>query len=700
MDLARFLTALSVPLSPLYHRYLTAAEFDSEYGGNATVYAEARAYFQSFGVANLQATTDRLTLGFQASVVQVQEAFHTTLDEFAVDGRSYIAPTASPELPAPLAAAIANVEGLSTYSNYLLHSGSFGTIVRNPLTDNAPSASPVDGYLPPVSAGGAQWEYAADFQVAYDELPLFQEFGYPSNEVIATIFVSGVNASYTPVGPFVPSDVYDFYNETLPAGEPHAHVYGVPLDGASPPGPSASYDITGSSFEDTLDLEMVGSTAPGASIYDVYGPGLSLSYLDSALSYVLNPTNTTGLANVSVISNSWGYYDQNDTTWYEDLQEAQARGITVLACSGDSGDYRASPKDWGGPDDLWFPSSMAYDTFGVLAVGGTTAQLNPDPSSPNFLELVGQSAWYNASGGVGSTGGVSSVFAEPSWQAASEAGSVIDSGGRGAPDIAAVANDTLMTLTVNGYQYQATNATYGGSLFGVWGTSIASPLEAGILAEIDRILAVYGTGWLGFPDPQLYALADEEFSSLSLPTDPLLDVTVGHNFVNSTLPGYDLVTGWGSIDAYNYTGYLATSRPSVYLLTFTETGLPLGTSWSVTVYGVPFGATNRTVTLNASGSSIVVSLPKGNFTFSLGPVSGYGPTPSRGTISVNGSAAAVPILFHPLSSNSALPWWVYPAIGVVVAGVAAAVAIAVMSRRAPPSLATPPAPLPLSEERR
>ena len=63
-----------------------------------------------------------------------------------------------------------------------------------------------------------------------------------------------------------------------PSYEPHSKIYGVPLNGAPPPGPSAANDTSGSNVENSVDLEMIGSTAPGSSIYNVYG---------------LSPTNTT-----------------------------------------------------------------------------------------------------------------------------------------------------------------------------------------------------------------------------------------------------------------------------------------------------------------------------------------------------------------------------------------------------------------------
>ncbi len=153
----------------------------------------------------------------------------------------------------------------------------------------------------------------------------------------------------------------------------------------------------------------------------------SFAGLDQAFAYVLSPNTTTpGLSNVSVISNSWGAPEINDTGWYQDLEEAQARGITVLAISGDSGD---SPSSSWGLGNAFYPGSMAFDHFGDVAVGGTTNTL-----SGTTLALLHQHVWYDgaqAGGPVGSTGGVSSLFAEPSWQATTSAASAIAGAGSG-----------------------------------------------------------------------------------------------------------------------------------------------------------------------------------------------------------------------------------------------------------------------------
>ena len=540
--LSEFLWNLSDPSSTSYHQYLSASLFDSAYGGAILPYDTVTAYFQSFGVYNVTRASDRLTLTFQATPQMVNAAFHVTLHDYVHEGHSYYAPTTSPELPAYLASKILMVEGLSSYSQYVIHD--FHELQPLlPVLTNGVCSVPCSGHVFPhglTSASGGQLEEGPYFQVAYDELPLYSTFqsSYPKGEVIATILWSGHDSTGKPVAPFYPPDVYDYYNQTMFSGEPHATVYGVPLSGAPPPGPSAENDVSGAYGENTLDLEMAGSTAPGSSIYNVYGPSNSNTDIDADFSYILNPTNTPGLENVRVISNSWGGTDLNDSVWYSDLQEAQARGITVLAASGDSGDNPASSKWEGTPSE--FPSSASFDDFGVTAVGGTTLTLNFNYSSPYYLHIASQVAWNDSQLKVGSSGGISSVFAEPSWQSWSEANNIIMGAGRGVPDIAAVANNTLVTISINGSEV---SQDFGG-------TSVACPVEAGIVASIDNVLTANHRPGLGFLNPTLYALGTEEYDyHLSMP--PLDNVTSGRNYQYQALRGYDLVTGWGSIDATN-----------------------------------------------------------------------------------------------------------------------------------------------------
>lgn len=552
---------LTNPSSPQYHKYLTKEEFDSAFSPSSSLYENATNYFSGFENTKVTTYQDRLSIVVNAPSSTMGEIFNTTIAKSSIGNSTYFASSA-PELPTAIGSHVTQVSGLSN-QKIALASDTSGVI---PGVSAGKLSVLSTGYPVPINNSGIQYIYGSDLQVAYDEQSLLN-VTYPTNEVIATILWAGYNSSNAPVGPFYPTDIYSYYNATLPSYEPHSKVYGVPINGAQQPGISSTYDVSGASGENTLDLEMVGSTAPGSSIYNVYGPNATTETTDAALAFILNPNASfSKLNNVSVISNSWGTPEYNDTSWFTYLQEAQARGITVLASSGDSGDNPASSKYGSNVnysnDYIGFPSAMAYNNFGVTAVGGDTLTLNAN------LQIQNETAWYTtandiADGGpVGSTGGISQVFPEPTWQKSTEANNVIQGKGRGVPDISAMANNTIVNETFDGSNSND---------YAYWGTSVASPVEAGIVAEMDAVLNHYNESNLGYLNPMLYKIANEQVTSMNftnttgyiqtgqdnstLPLMAFYNVAYGRNHVNRSQFGYDLVTGWGSIDAYNLTMY-------------------------------------------------------------------------------------------------------------------------------------------------
>jgi subtilase family serine protease len=135
---------------------------------------------------------------------------------------------------------------------------------------------------------------------------------------------------------------------------------------------------------------------------------------------------------------------------------------------------------------------------------------------------------------------------------------VVD-GARGTPDIS-------MSGACNGavdYYYTFAN-TSNGPWHTVCGTSESSPLFAGIVAIADQI-AGKRLGWL---NPELYLLGGLQKFGLS---GGIKDVTIGdnhntffdvnHNLVTvpgfNAAPGYDMASGWGSIDANRFCRALA-----------------------------------------------------------------------------------------------------------------------------------------------
>ena len=602
-----FLAAVQDPSSPLYHHYLTQSQFKQDFSPSAAEYYHYVQYFMSQGF-HVKTYGDMVSMVLSGSVAQYQATFHTSMSSFiTAHGNRYIAPSSQLMLPV-FYGPISSIVGLNT--RYTAH--------ISPLFQGS---------------GTSQTLYGADFQTAYQLSKLYQKYGFPTNETIATILWSGTSSSGAAVAPYVPSDITYYFKHNLPSTDPMPIVYGYPIAGAPAPGPSAANDNTQADFESTLDLEMAGSAAPGAHVVEVYGPSATQSCLDQAFASVLNPSYNTSvnsaLSHVVAISNSWGGTDANDSTWMQYEEQAAARGITVLASSGDDGNS-------GGSVAPSFPATMSYGTFGTLAVGGACTVLTGTASTDGSgtTGISTQSVWYNTpNSGDGSQGGVSSVFAEPTWQkGSSDANGVITgassttgvSSGRGTPDVAADGANMEIYITYSGSSsYQE-----------LWGTSIASPLTAGVIAVMDHSLGPSE----GFINPLIYKFGQEQYSGTFSGAPALYFISNGSNGAFSAHNGYSLAVGWGSINAYNFVqAQLGTSPPPTnYAVTFTESGLASGTSWSVTFNGN---------TQSSTGTSTSFSVPDGTYSYTIGSVSGYSASPSSGSVTVNGAAQTVSISF-------------------------------------------------------
>src|SRR5207244_4491309 len=112
----------------------------------------------------------------------------------------------------------------------------------------------------------------------------------------------------------------------------------------------------------------------------------------------------------------------------------------------------------------------------------------------------------------------------------------------------------------------------------------------------------------------------------SSPLGATYDVVDGYTYVSNLFQGTISIISPGG----------AAPPPPTYLVSLTETGLPTGTSWSVTL-----GGTARTSTT----STIIFSEADGTYSYAVGPVTGYAASPASGTITVNGAAVSQSIAF-------------------------------------------------------
>jgi subtilase family serine protease len=227
--------------------------------------------------------------------------------------------------------------------------------------------------------------------------------------------------------------------------------------------------------------------------------------------------------------------------------DAAKNKVTVIAASGDDGAtdvksitskgyiYFTGPAvDWPATDPL------------VTAVGGTYVD-NVGGSRTEADSVWNTTAQDDSPAASG--GGRSVVFARPSWQDGVE--SVVGSR-RGVPDISMEASTQDPALI-----YQSVPGEPGG-FYDVGGTSEAAPLFAGVVAVADQVA---GTS-LGYLNPSLYTLG-------SMQTPGLVDVVSGNNSVSfsqyghsysvagwSAGLGFDLASGWGTIDAAKFVAEL------------------------------------------------------------------------------------------------------------------------------------------------
>jgi subtilase family serine protease len=336
--------------------------------------------------------------------------------------------------------------------------------------------------------------------------------------------------------------------------------------GPVPPFDPGNPGMVSAAGETTGDVELAHEIAPGANIVLVEFP-LTAATIDGAFQEAMTAENdviSDGLGDV--FSQSFGLPepDFGSPAAIRQLRiaylNAYRHRVTMLASSGDSG--ASGPTLTGTSFDhrvVYWPASDPL----VTGIGGTQLHLTAsgDRTSPDtawndngnpVVQKVAGPEYLWAGGG-----GQSTVFSRPRYQD-SVRRTVGDT--RGVPDIAMSASISGAVLLYESFTGPPGRWGPGG------GTSAASPLLAGIVAIADQ----YARTRLGLINPALYQLEREHASGV-------VDVTRGDNTVSFTLngalltvegypakPGYDLVTGVGTIDAARFVPELAAAdlRPA------------------------------------------------------------------------------------------------------------------------------------------
>jgi subtilase family serine protease len=528
---AALVRAVSDPASPSFRHYVTAAQWEARFSPTPATVGQVRSWLSSEGFSVGPASADRITVPATGTVAQVEKAFGTTLGYYSVQGHRLIESSSSSSVPASLAGTVSGVLGLNqTYSS--VPAAVASTQAATPAQSGGSADPPPPAAF--VTAPPCSYAYGAKTTATtFDQ----QYPGYPSSlpDVVCGYVGHQLRSAYNippaATGAGQTIAIVDAYDSATIASD--AQRYFAANDPSAPFSPSqftqidqgpfaneAECDASGWQDEEAIDIESAHSLAPKANIVYV-GASDCINGLFNAEQYVVD----NGLANV--VTNSWGdtagdlLDDAATHTAYDDVFElADSTGITVQFSSGDQGDNF----DLIGISAADYPASSPF----VTAVGGTTLQIGPGGQQlgsygwytgrsvqcePNTAAAYGctksqYGQWLAPTFDGGSGGFTSYYYAQPFYQAKvvpnalATRNEAIDgpSPTRVVPDISLDADPGTGFLIGLTETFADGSVHYGQTRYG--GTSLASPILAGIVADANQLAGVP----VGFLNPVIYKL--------------------------------------------------------------------------------------------------------------------------------------------------------------------------------------------------
>ena len=645
-NLERLLREQQDQTSPNYHKWLTPEQYASRFGLSSNDVGTISSWLSSQGFQIAQVARGRDWIAFSGTAALVENAFHTQLHYFDVDGERHFANATQISIPEALDGIVTGFLGLNDFR-------------LKPMSVTAPIASDFFSMIARplyTDPNNTTHHFLApdDIATIYNINPLYNAGidGTGVKMVIVgqsdidiadlTAFRSGFN---------LPTMTANNFQQILVPGSPD---------------PGKTSDET----EADLDLEWSNAVARNATIIYVNAAttgGFSGAF--SSAQYAIDQNLAP------VISMSFGACEAENASALPSvetlLQQANSQGITVMASSGDTGaaGCDGSVKSATGGLAVNYPASSPE----VTGVGGN--EFSGDVSNPSqywnstnssngesAISYIPEMAWndtvsrgtLSASGGGASScmnGACSSGFPKPSWQTGT---GVPNDGVRDVPDVAMAASpdhDGFILCSTSSCANGIEAAVQANSIVG--GTSASAPLFAGVVVLLNQFAG--GTG-LGNINSTLYQLAQTTSKGI------FHDVTTGSNVVPCTPgtpttasaalkcpnsgsfgysagTGYDRVTGLGSIDATNLVCQSATKGCTNVALTVVPAQMSPGASTPVTL--------TATVT-----SSIGSGTPTGSVTFFNGSTQLGSPvTLTAGAAVFSYNAASLTANLYPITAK-------------------------------------------------
>ncbi|MFL6075105.1 MAG: protease pro-enzyme activation domain-containing protein [Mycobacteriales bacterium] len=524
--------AISDPHSGQYGHYLSPEQYRSRFAATDTDVAKVRDWLSGAGLKVGAVPDNHHYVTATGTAAAAERAFGTSLRTYSHGGATVRAVAGQVSVPSGLSGLVIGVSGLADRSALTTTNHTTGLAKASTKAGAAPRAKakatsgpqapPPDGFragkpcsdyygqktntsLPP--AYGKEWPYAV---CGYTPSQIQGAYGL-TGAIRSGLTGRGVTVAITDAyaAPTILADANTYatrhgqaafgshqFNQVMPAGG-FRFGYDDTVNGDQC-GEQGWYG------EETLDVEAVHAVAPGANV-TYYA---SASCDDADLLATLE--NITDHRSADVVTNSWGSTGETNgaltQAYHQTFRQAAAEGIGMNFSSGDDGDD-ATVTDNGKPAvDL--PASDPL----VTAVGGTSIGIGRwndyqyEVGWATGKSTLTNGAWDPAPPGVfwgGGGGGTSSLWNEPWYQRGIVPDRIATRNGghkRAVPDVA-MDGDPNTGFLVGETQTFPDGAYY--DEYRIGGTSLSSPLFAGVLALADQASGHSH----GFANPAIYSLA-------------------------------------------------------------------------------------------------------------------------------------------------------------------------------------------------
>jgi subtilase family serine protease len=528
---------VSSPGSSSYRQYVTAAQWESRFSPSESDVASAKNWLRSQGFKVGAVSKDRITIAASGTAAQVEKAFGTGLENYEVQGHVVRLATGSLSVPSSLSGEVLGAVGINqTFASPADTSGA-----PTPATGPAkakkspfPPAPPAFVTSPPCGTyygqkktttspafGHGYPKTIPDEVCGYQPAQLRSAYNVPSTTTGSGVTVAIIDAFSSGT---IDADATQYFKNTDPkdpfSSAKFSAIYSTPFD------QEALCNVDSWLTEQAIDVEAVHSTAPDAKIFYVGAKDCLDANLFAAEQNVVD----NNLANV--VTNSWAdtggdlLEDQATRTAYDDLfMLADSTGMTIQFSTGDSGDNFTVI----GLSSANYPSESPY----VTGVGGTSLKIGANGKRTGELGwatgrsfectknvegvLPGCSAstvnsWLPVSLDGASGGFTSYNYSQPWYQAPVVPSSLAlrneavdgDVAMRVIPDISLDADPSTGFLIGLHEIFANGDDKYGQTRYG--GTSLASPLLAGVVADADQASMDSGGSAVGFINPAIYRL--------------------------------------------------------------------------------------------------------------------------------------------------------------------------------------------------